>query len=305
MDSSTNSPATWVRMISDNFISLKVSDATADFQGSLHRVELGGVRLTRVGTTNSRVLRTDEAARADACDDLLILMSLSGNAVVRQEDREIILRPGAASVHVANRPYELAFDGSSRVLVLQAPRRIVPSSELLSVERRRVATDNAMTRVYRAFATETLDVADQLSQSEHDELGATAAGLALSVLGAVPDRFASSAEGYRYVLATAQSFIRAHLSNPELSPALVADSQHVSLRTLQLAFAVFDSSPAAFIRAERLDLSRRLLADPRYATLSVSQIAWRVGYPEVNVFIRSFKRQYGTTPGQWRREPAS
>jgi AraC-like DNA-binding protein len=203
-------------------------------------------------------------------------------------------------VHVADRPYELMFDRPSQVIVLQAPRRIVPSAELVSPERRRVIASNAITRIYRAFAAETLAAAGQLSQRERDELGASAASLAVSVLGAVPDDFASLPDGGRRILAVAQSFIRGHLADPGLSPAVVAKSQRISLRTLQLAFASARSSPAAFIRAERLRCARQLLADPRYASLTVSQIAWRVGLPEVTVFIRAFKRQYGLTPGSWR-----
>lgn len=297
----TDSPTTWTQLITDNFISLRVTDAVDDFVGSLERCDLGGAaRLSAVQTHRSRVHREKRGVRADALDDLLLLTPLDGRAVVRQEGSECTVGPGAVSVHVADRPYELRFDRPTRVLVLQVPRRVVPSAELVSPERRRNVLGGAMVRVFCAFATETLAAADELSSRERAELGVTAAELAVSVLGAGRADFAASSDTTSYLRISAQAFIQTHISDPELTPSVVARSQLVSLRSLQLAFAVAESTPAAYIRAERLRLAQRLLGDPRHATRSVAQIAHAVGYSDATVFIRAFKRAFGTTPAAWR-----
>lgn len=299
IDAVTDSPSTWARLITDNFIALSISDAGDAFQASLHRCDLGdSVRLTVVGTDRSRVVRTARGVRGDGCDDLLLLAPILGPALVRQEGGETEVSPGAVSVHVAERPYELVFDRPNRVVVLQAPRKIVPSGELVSAQRRREpgGTRGPLASVFRAFATEVVAVASGLSDREREELGHTAVELAVSVLGT----FQPAARGRRAVVAAARALVRDCLADPGLTPATVAAGQGVSLRYLQLAFAEAGSSPGAYIRMERLRRSRRLLADPRYLALSVAQVAHRVGYRDVNAFIRAFKREYDDTPGGWR-----
>jgi len=306
MDLVTDSPSTWARLITDNFISLSVGGVPDTFRGSLRRCDLGGaVRMTEVGTDRSRVFRTTRGVRTDGCNDVLLLAPIDRPAVVRQEGSQYVVAPGGVSVHVAERPYELIFDRPSRVLVLQAPRAIVPSPELVSAERRRTVDNrgSGVASVFRAFATEVIAMAAALSDQDREELGATAEGLAVTVLRSGQE-LEPAPGGRRALLAAARSFGRRHLSDPRLTPAMLAASQRVSLRSLQLAFALAGSSPATFIRTERLRLSRRLLADPRYSTLSVAQVAQRVGYCEANAFIRAFRREYAAAPGAWRTAQA-
>ncbi|WP_156934814.1 helix-turn-helix domain-containing protein [Pseudonocardia spinosispora] len=291
----TDSPARWAQIITDSFISLRVRGADDGFEGSLRRCDLGGgVRLTAVGTRRCRVCRDESGVRADGSDDLLLLSPLTGTATVRQEGTEQVIGPGSASVHVADRPYELEFDGPSQVIVLQAPRTIVPSSALVSPERRRSPSRGGLVRVFRAFATELLAATEELSARDRDELGVTAAGLAVSVLGA------ARPEPTRHLVTTARAFVHDNLADPDLSPSTIAAHCRVSVRLLQLAFAEDGGSPAAYIRAERVRAAQRLLGDGRYSALSVGQVARRVGFTDVTVFIRVFTRRTGSTPGRWR-----
>jgi AraC-like DNA-binding protein len=49
----------------------------------------------------------------------------------------------------------------------------------------------------------------------------------------------------------------------------------------------------------RADLARRYVRD---ADLSISKIAWLLGYQEVSAFTHAFKRWTGTTPRQMRAQ---
>lgn len=81
-----------------------------------------------------------------------------------------------------------------------------------------------------------------------------------------------------------------------------ARHQGVSLRFTAELFSADGTSPAAFIRAERLRAAHRILADPRYATLTVSAIAARCGFTDRTTFTRAFVRAYGLTPAEVRAE---
>jgi len=59
------------------------------------------------------------------------------------------------------------------------------------------------------------------------------------------------------------------------------------------------SSPARYLRALRIEQSEALL---RNSTLSIKEIALRVGWQDRSHFERQFKKQRGMTPAQYRAQ---
>lgn len=61
-----------------------------------------------------------------------------------------------------------------------------------------------------------------------------------------------------------------------------------------------------FVLGERLVSAHRMLCDPRCAGLSVSAIAFAVGFGDLSYFNRTFRRRFGATPSElrhgWRRD---
>jgi len=60
---------------------------------------------------------------------------------------------------------------------------------------------------------------------------------------------------------------------------------------------VFKVTPFQYLQNYRLDLARILLEEK---DLTVSNIAYRIGYSNVSYFSRVFKRRFGITPGKYR-----
>jgi AraC-like DNA-binding protein len=101
----------------------------------------------------------------------------------------------------------------------------------------------------------------------------------------------------------AKDLADARLADADLSPATVAAHLHVSLRTLQRAFASLDESFSAYIRRRRLEEAATALAAPG-SRLTVSEAAARWHFTDSSHFIRAFKKQYRATPAQFARRPA-
>jgi AraC-like DNA-binding protein len=74
-------------------------------------------------------------------------------------------------------------------------------------------------------------------------------------------------------------------------------SQRTSARRLALEGVTFSE----VLESLRGDLARQYLSDPN---LSISRIAWLLGYEEVSAFTRAFKRRTGTTPREARQTRA-
>jgi AraC-like DNA-binding protein len=98
----------------------------------------------------------------------------------------------------------------------------------------------------------------------------------------------------------AKDLADSRLADPELSPTMLARELHVSVRTLQRAFAAVGEPVTAYIRHRRLDEARLALAAPS-GRLSVSELAAHWLFADSSHFIRAFKKRYGQTPTEYAR----
>lgn len=96
--------------------------------------------------------------------------------------------------------------------------------------------------------------------------------------------------------------VREHLADPNLQVGELARRHHVSASYVYTLFERIGTTPGVYLRAQRLHAARVMLSDPRHACLPTSDIAAAVGFVERRTFERAFRRQYGMSPGSWRRE---
>ena len=92
------------------------------------------------------------------------------------------------------------------------------------------------------------------------------------------------------------------LAEPDLSLRRVAEAEGVSTRYLQKLFAGGGESFSAYVRLRRLERCRLDLLSPRYAGSSISAICFRWGFNGSAHFSRAFRRQYGKSPREYRRD---
>lgn len=90
-------------------------------------------------------------------------------------------------------------------------------------------------------------------------------------------------------------YIDAHLADPTLTPDSIAADQHISTRQLARCFPAGQTITDT-IRRIRLEQAHLRLADPRYTTLGIAQIAHQCGFLAAAHFSRTYKDHYGHTP---------
>jgi AraC-like DNA-binding protein len=78
----------------------------------------------------------------------------------------------------------------------------------------------------------------------------------------------------------------------------LARVMRMGARTLQRRLEQEGTTFTDVLDRARLDVARGLLADP---TLSLAEVAFRLGFADLATFSRAFKRWTGVPPGQWRR----
>jgi AraC-like DNA-binding protein len=82
----------------------------------------------------------------------------------------------------------------------------------------------------------------------------------------------------------------------------VAHELGMSVRTLARRLGELGVTFAQILDELRQDLALRYLRDPN---LSLSQIAFLLGYSELSAFSHAFRRWTRTTPGEWRMKQVS
>jgi AraC-like DNA-binding protein len=249
------------------------------------------------------VHRTSTLIRRTGGDFLFVSLLLDGDAVCVQDDRVAeLVRPGHLLLYDSARPYRFAFREYSRQLVVRIPRDEL-AHRLRRVERLTaipVAGDHGL----GGFARELLQSLAAHVDDVDPHVTAQLLGNVLDVLSAA---FADSAglssevETPRAVhLRRAQEFIRRRLSDPDLTPAQVAQEIGISERYLYAVFHDEGMSPGKAIMNERLAQAHASLSRPKMLTGTVEGMALNLGFKHASHFTRAFKERYGLPPSQYR-----
>jgi AraC-like DNA-binding protein len=179
---------------------------------------------------------------------------------------------------------------------VNVPRAAVPvtDAQINQInDQQQLRGDRIFTTLARPLLVGLAGHLHDLSATDTSEL----ASLWISVLTMLTRSLAGTGTGGSDTAAArrlqAQRYIRAHLSDPRLSPETVAQALHVSRRTLYAALSPY--GVATEIRHQRLELAHAMLLDPA-RTRSVAEIATAVGIPDPAVFSRNFRARYGHSP---------
>jgi AraC-like DNA-binding protein len=93
-----------------------------------------------------------------------------------------------------------------------------------------------------------------------------------------------------------------HLGDHELSISSVARRQRISDSYVSKLFQRQGTKYSKFVLDQRLARARALLSTPEHADRTILSIAFEVGFWDLSYFNRTFRRRYGATPSQWRRQ---
>jgi len=102
-------------------------------------------------------------------------------------------------------------------------------------------------------------------------------------------------------LSAAQRLIAGQLSNPNLSPAFVADRLGISVRHMHELFETTEKSFSQTVTALRASRGLLMSAPQR----SISDVAFACGFESLATFYRAFRAAQGTTPGDFRAQRVS
>jgi AraC-like DNA-binding protein len=255
---------------------------------SLCTFESGAVGGRRTGIQNGR---------------LTLVLPVRGEVTVEQNARRATAAVGDLVLVDGRRPYRLAMSAPVTFAALQADRHLL--GLLDSTTHHLTATQWSATGGLLALSTDMFtSLAGNLAEidgAECETLGLTVTSL---MTGLFIDRLrtaaADPAVARQILLLRILTHIRALLGDATLTPRRVANDLEISLRYVQSLFAELGTSPAKWIRDERLARLHADLLTPRFDNQTVAALGESWGLTGASQVSRLFRARYGHTPSEVR-----
>jgi AraC-like DNA-binding protein len=296
--------------VTHSVLPMELSDLDpAAFTAGVSQADLGAASLTQLTFSPHRVVRDPAMIRRSDPEMYVLALCLRGRIAMSQGRNEALVSAGDLMLWDSSHPFTSEVgDGTpalTETLNLNIPKRLLP----LPAHKvdRLLATPLQGGRGLPAVVADTLrsirTQAPYCTPADAARLGTVAVDLLTALLARHFDGEAPVPPAARQsaLLTAIEDFIQRRLGDPALTPALVAEAHHISLRYLHRLFEQRDTTVAALIRGLRLDRCRRDLAEPGLAHLPIRVIAARWGFPQPGEFSRAFTRAYGTPPSVYRR----
>ena len=106
-------------------------------------------------------------------------------------------------------------------------------------------------------------------------------------------------------LRSIKTWLEHHLANPEVTLESVAKSNDISLRYLHTLFRLEGTSVSQWIWNRRLERSFDMLLKEDNGGLSLTEIAYLVGFSSSSHFSTMFRRKFGVRPSDVRRKAST
>ena len=293
--------AYWFDAVCRNVLELEISCPTPeDFMARIRQTPFGPGSLVMMEAGVQDIMRT-RSAIARSTEPTFHLHHLRDGAVqIEQYGRVAQLRGGDCVLLDSTEPCKVMCPLPTRSVAIVLPqswlRTWLPVPENL-VARALAPGKGWASALTAAMASLQFESLDDLALPRHVVAEQIAVLLALSA-GPAETRCRARDKLYDRILQALQS--RCH--ELDLSPAQVASAHSISKRYLHQLFASAGTTFGRELTAMRLALARRMLGSPRFARLSIGEIAARSGFHDASHFARRFRQQFGCAPTSWRNE---
>jgi AraC family transcriptional activator of tynA and feaB len=285
--------------VCDSFMEIDIDSPVRDgFRARLEQAQFGPTTLCMVEADTQTVRRTAARIASSRYAAFFLLRLRSGELRLRQYGRESQVHAGDCVLIDCKEPYQLDCLPTTRCVALRCPqdwlRNWIPAPETIAA-RPFAANTGWGAALSAALANLDPDMAEDLALPDGIVADQIAALLALA---AGPDVQASTPR--TKLLGRLLHTLRDRCCESDLTPSAVADAHGISKRYLHHLFAQSGTTFGNELVRMRLDSARRLLADKRFSTISIGEVAARCGFVEQSHFARRFRAMYGQGPTQFR-----
>ena len=290
----------WNDLVDRLYAGTWVNTAKPDFSAEMWQWKVGDLNMIRPRSDPSQVgrpatLQTDE-------EHIVLHLQRRGKSCYRQDRHEAALNPGDFVMLSTARPYMIDLPTAHEIMVVQFPRRLI-DRKIRNLDDRlgtMISGAGPGGRVFHDFLLSLWHQGDQ-SQADPDwqegVAGVFADLTALAVNAAQGVRVRRGGHSLRERVLT---LVEARIGDPDLRTATIAGELGITSRTVQNIFAAMGTTPVGYVAERRLERAAEILVTDR--VLSITDIAFDLGYNDSAYFSRCFRQRFGTTASAYREQ---
>lgn len=291
----------WREVIAKNYFHLQLDFRNNQrFKGSLSAWELGMVSLSKLECSALRYQRLRQHCQADA-PQILVTVPLRSEVEFSQLGRTTRCAPGQFILEHSDEPYEFSHGAENNMWVIKVPESALKAR--VGNTSRFCAQHFDTTQGMGLLFSDYLQLISRHCDKQPSEAALALMGVQLiELLGTTLREDSSVLQSSVSVvrsahLARIDAYVRENLSDPELTPELLAARHGISVRYLHTLFKDTGQSVAQWIRDLRLQRAHEQLMAALPGT-SISQIAYACGFNDQSQFNHAFKRRFEHAPGE-------
>ena len=301
----------WLDLVARTASPLRIRTEHAhDFTARAEIVELGPIQVVNYRYPSLEGVRTPRLGRESAPEIYTLALTVDGDGAASQAGRSSVLGPDEFIFYDGSRPHGVRHLGDddgreparSVVAIIPHAGAAAVAGPAGAAARRPDVGHRGDRRAAAQFLLQIAHHPEQYHAADAARLGAVGLDLASTMLGRhlVAEDAVPTEVRRRALVTQMRAYIQRHLGDATLSPQVVADAHHVSLRTLHRLFEAEESTVASYIRELRLARCRHDLADPGLRGQPIQAIGARWGFPDKAHFSRIFRKAHGVGPQAWR-----
>ncbi len=301
-------PSTWRGGVAELLGPVEIGRLDGEvLSGDLTSRSLGSLGVSRMTGGPAVIRQAPRMSTREHPGCIQVWLLLQGRAALSQDGRQADVMAGDLVVCDAGQPYELAFPGVHRTVLVTMPSESVQVrlGGTAALTARSISGRHGAGALVARLLT---GLAEQLDESELP----WGLHLSIAVTAMLEAMFAEQLGQLRpppspraALLLQVQSFVDRRLGDPDLSPEMIANAHSVSARYLQKLFRAHGQTVTGYMRDRRLGACRRDLLDPRLAHQPIGLVASRWGMTSPAYFSRAFKAAYGRSPRELRADAAA
>ncbi|MEU5907562.1 helix-turn-helix domain-containing protein [Micromonospora sp. NPDC047467] len=301
----------WLDLVARTSAPLRIQSAhSADFAARADFLHLGPIQLVEYRYPSLDATRTRKLIQRSDPELYVLALTTGGVGTSSQDGRHSEIQTGEFTFYDASRPHDVCHhateperDQATSIITLIPHAALpLPPQRLAALYGGRMPGSEGVGALLAQFLLRINGHPEQYHAADANRLGAVGLDLATTMLGRhlVAEDAVPTEVRRRALVTQVQAYVHRHLGNPALTPQVVADAHHISLRTLHRLFEGEESTVASYIRDLRLARCRRDLTDPVLRTQPVQAIAARWGFSDKAHFSRVFRAAHGLSPQAYR-----
>lgn len=229
-----------------------------------------------------------------------LVLVLDGDGAVEQGESQTLVKPGDMVVYSSTEHSKVIYPEGSITQVVKIPRSVLADriDQIDMISATLLNGSRPIGALSRNLIQECMNVSLDDSHSSLRFSSGVLDILATAIEGSLP---IAPNPKCAQALAKVKQYIEQCLPDPELDVRQIAESNSMSVRTLNRLFASEGTTTMRWVWNRRIANSRKILSEGKMRR--VSQVAFDCGFNDLSHFSKAFKRRYGVTPQHLLRNP--